>query len=931
VSTASSHWRSRLPQALVDGRGLWVEGHDDLDASWWPGVLPWQPLRDEIDPPPSWQLLVLCGLTVDMFTSSARTPRLLAAATRAVAENRPILASTPQSMVELKRAVVGDVAPDPFVLDLNGLLAGEELLYLLSARCETSMDAETSSRSGALYLTPIERPLAEALEAEGIPWKAQVSLGSYRADFLVDDRLVVEADGARWHDSEVDQARDQVLQGLGYPTLRLTGRAIVGDLEGCIRRIKEALARTTVHRWDYVPLTPAQTQARDHIDGPAMVVAPAGSGKTRVVVERIKRLVELGAEPSRICAISFTNAAVDEMANRLDERLQEVRTTTLHRLANDIRRGAGLTGQVIGDGGSAAPGLPTRWKILQAILRSSEFRGTHAAGRLWVENIADYRTRLEVPDLESLPLEGTPDVQRARFLEVHRRYEQELRRRNVTDFDGLILDATRILAEDRVQRLTWSSKFDHVIVDEYQDLPPAKLALLRLIASPARNLVAVGDDDQIIYGFAGASPKGFLELERAWRDVRPLPLDRNFRSPHDLVVRTGWLISRNGNRVDKNITADRPLSLDASVTVLTDDAYEKRALEFVRDQLSRGIEPGQIALLFRLSSLAAPVEAALDAAGISYTPLARGSLAHDPTVQWVRAWLRVVGETATPDDYRDTLRRPTRYLSRATIDHLLAGDVERTLRAAIEEPASVPRKNDTQGDDLLRDALVGYLATIHGARAVGPSPSTVLQALKLESALDAQQRDDDKKTAQPRRTTDPAVMIRVVTRLAASATTIEELEAWFEDRDDPDVAAARELSSEYQPDPTGRVVLTTVHKAKGREWPSVAVLGPANAMPDPRADTPDAVEEERRIAYVAATRAQERLLFCASSIYAAELSRAPSGMDWDTYYATATGQLAAEAIPPTFAANETPTVAATEARPASLLEAVRGLWRRLVG
>lgn len=875
-------------------------------------------------------------MTSELFAAASDTPRLLQAATEAVKANRPILVSTPERLVDLKRAATRDLPTDPFDIDLDRLLAGDELLYLLSARCETAQAGEVGPDSSpALYLTPIERPLAAALEAEGIAWEAQVPIGSYRADFLVDGRLVVEADGARWHDSGVDEARDRVLAGLGYPTLRLTGRAVFGDLNGCIRRVKDALAETDVARPAYELMTPAQTLARDHIDGPALVVAPAGSGKTRVVTERIKRLVELGADPSRICAISFTNVAVEEMANRLaaDPKpgLDDVHATTLHRLANDIRRGAGLTGQVIGDGAGASPGTPTRWRIIQGVLMSSEYRGTAGAGKLWVEKIADYRTRLEIPDLEGLPLAGDLAQQQARFVKVHHRYEEQLRAKNVTDFDGLVLDATRILAEDRTQRLLWSSRYDHFIVDEYQDLPPAKLSLLRLLASPARNLMVVGDDDQIIYGFAGASPLAFARMQDAWRDLRELPLDRNFRSPHDLVVRTNWLIKRNQRRVDKKITPDRPLRKPSSVVVLNEEGYEKPALDFVRNERKRGTRPSQIVLLFRLSSLAAPVELALEMAGIPHTPLARESLVNDATVKWARCWLRVINQSPQPDDYRQTLLRPTRYFSRETIDHLVSADnVEAALKTAIANPMDVPRKSTGQPDGLLQDALVQYLATVEGARAVGPTPQAVLSALQLDKALAAEEPAKDKNAqAQARRSTDPKVMIRVVSRLAASAATIDDLEAWFDNRDDPDIVAAQKIDND--PAVADRILLTTIHKAKGREWSSVAVLGPPNSMPDPRADTPEAVEEERRMAYVAATRAQQRLLFCSSAIYAAELSRSPEGLDWQTYYAINTGQLAAETRPSTFIAQEPAPPVSTEARPASLLEAIKDLWHRLVG
>ena len=271
-----------------------------------------------------------------------------------------MLVHTNGRFAELKRPALSQVSP--FDLDASRLLALEELVYLLQVHCELP-SLEIDPAATATYLTPIERKLSDALAAANIPYKVQVPIGGFVVDFLIDDKLVVECDGEAWHDPATDEVRDSILRGLDFRVVRFTGRAIHRDSAMCVERVKAARnSGRVVPIESRITMTAAQKRAASHIDGPAIVVAPAGSGKTKVIEERVRLLVAAGVEQSRICVLSFTNAAVGEVQDRL-ESFPEVTVRTLSKFANEIAKGH--FGKQIIIENQRNPQIPTPAEILR--------------------------------------------------------------------------------------------------------------------------------------------------------------------------------------------------------------------------------------------------------------------------------------------------------------------------------------------------------------------------------------------------------------------------------------------------------------------------------------------------------------------------------------------------------------------------------------
>lgn len=894
-------------------RGLIVESRPCpfvSDSRWIPPTLSvWEPQQNPMMPA-KFDMLVLKDIDASNLVDNGRysdekpAPALglLRAATTSVRRGVPILLHTKGRFAELKKPAASDTSP--FELDASRFLALEELVYLLQVHCELPLP-NFDPTATAKYLTPIERKLSDALHAASIPFKVQVPIGGFVVDFLIDDKLVVECDGEAWHDPATDEIRDSRLRSLDLEVLRFTGRSIHRDPNSCIERVKAAR-----RSFQMIPIksklvmTPAQRNAASHIDGPAIVVAPAGSGKTGVIDERVRLLIAAGVDPSRICVLSFTNAAVGEVKDRLED-FPDVAVRTLSKFANDIAK-AEYGRQIIIEN-QRDPRVPTPIQILQRVAPIAGYRPENRPG-MWTtlrEAIGSYRGSFVLPDVDELgigleQLEGeTSDRFNERrieiFLRIHDAYHRELKKRNLQDFNGQIIDAIQVLTSRPFIRLEVSETFDYWLIDEFQDLSPPKILLARLLVSPARNLMVVGDDDQIIYGFAGAQPQSFSVLDRDWCDVTALPLDKNFRSPHEIVVRTRWLIERNKNRIPKDTTPVQSLSTGDCVDInlpVGQDYATAAVAKFL--ELSKSRSPSDFVFLFRTSMAAAPVELLLSANNIPFVPLARRSILANGTANWVLAWLAVVNERkATSDEWELVLSRPNRYFSNATKQWISRSpDPYLRIQESVNDGCrNVVGLSDRQKANLSLqvDQFRELMKTIEAARRFPDSLEFQLRQLDLEETLHLEQRKrelDAHTTNSPvqgdGKSADPKTVYDIVSLMATLAGTWSSLMNFLENaKNDPDV----DLTEVKKIDaPPHELRLMTIHQFKGRECPIVFVLGPQTGyMPDVRSKEPAALEEERRVAYVAATRAKEKLYFWCSEKFQRELAERMDGLTWDMY------------------------------------------------
>jgi DNA helicase II / ATP-dependent DNA helicase PcrA len=504
-------------------------------------------------------------------------------------------------------------------------------------------------------------------------------------------------------------------------------------------------------------------------DGPAQIIAPAGSGKTTTLIARLGYLLTKGVRPERIAVMTFNRDAAEELRERIANRLAPfvpaataIEVRTLHALARQVLIDAGALGELVAD----------REPLLRAARRRCLIGRSPEAPPL--PDVASLDTWLSAWKVEGRP----PPLEAAPVLAA---YDALLAARHASDFDDLVVGAANRLASDPRVRLRWQSRFSHVCVDEFQDVDAAQLRLVRLLAAPENNLFVVGDDDQTIYAWRLADVRRILDFTSAYPDARRVLLATNYRCPPAVVAASARLIGANQERFTKVI---------------------------------RGVPPGGGA-----------VDSAIPPQGLVAYPTS--------APDWADRLAALASSNAVNDNRSCLLARTRAELAPLTLA---------LVRAGIRHWCSVPSPLDAEPAKTIVDDL-------------RPMPH---ERPPFQSVLDA-------RSARGWRRGDPRDAVSEEDLAALDAMTgwaagFRSLGAFL---DAMEHARARLHNLR---DPGAPVELITVHAAKGREWETVIVIGfEEDRFPNRRAllgaaDPKRAVEEERRLAYVAMTRATERLV-----------------------------------------------------------------------
>lgn len=599
-------------------------------------------------------------------------------------------------------------------------------------------------------------------------------------------------------------------------------------------------------------LAPDQLAAVVHGSGPARVIAPAGSGKTRVLTERLRHLVvDRGYEPASVVAVAYNRKARDEMVARTTG--VGGRILTLNALGYDI----------------VAAGLGRRPEVLDVrdVRRILEPFVPRGARRLNTDPLAPY---LDALSAVRLGLRNPLEVEDERgdvpgLAQAFPAYRAELRRRGAIDFDEQVLLGIELLLADGAFRRAQQGRHRHLLVDEFQDLTPAHVLLVRLLAAPTFDVFGVGDDDQVIYGHAGATPRFLTEFERYFPGAAEHALEVNYRCPPPVVDAARHLLTRNRVRVPKTIRAATPATpatlaggaatsestaiSDAAAFVVRRHLPQAGAVELVdavRGWLAEpGIDPRDVAVLTRVGSLLLAPHVALVEAGIPVSSILRVDVLGRTGLRAALAYVRIAAapDDIDPADLGEVHRRPSRGLPR-WIDKWLG------RCRSIDD---VVRASERIDDAKVADKLADLAADLSGLAAVGRTGTTrsVLEYVR-----------------------DQVGLARAVDLLDASGggegqSHRDDLEALLQVADlHPDPAGFEPWlrTALARSDDEGGVVLSTIHRVKGREWPRVAVFGATEGlMPHRLALGRAAVEEERRVFHVAITRGIGRVAVLADT------------------------------------------------------------------
>ena len=610
---------------------------------------------------------------------------------------------------------------------------------------------------------------------------------------------------------------------------------------------------------DLSSLNSRQREAVVHEGGPLVVFAGAGSGKTRVITFRVAQLIAThDVAPWRILAVTFTNKAAGEMRERLLSLLGEqgaaVQVGTFHatcaRLLRRFGESSGLSKDftIYDDQDQLA--------LVKRVLRDLGLDEKRYQPKAMAGRINRAKQEVQAPDQIE-----TPDAWSEVVRRVYTSYEARLQQANALDFGDLIYRTVRALESDETFRDAIVGRFSHVLVDEFQDTNHAQFRLVRLLSEGHRNLCVVGDDDQSIYRWRGADRRNILDFRASFPDATLVKLEQNYRSTQRILRAANAVIARNTDREPKELWTDNPEGDPILVVRTMDERDEARlVVRGVRELSSQGNRLSDVAVFYRTHAQSRVIEESLRSANIGYRIVGGMRFYDRAEVKDLLAYLRVMTNPADDMSLLRIINTPTRGIGKTTINRLLdfAAQLGQSLSDLLEDDAMLGQFGS--GPRRRLEAFRGLMSTLGDVAASGAPLGEVGAELVQQSGYAEMLQHDDTPEADAR--------FQNIQELVAS------MDEFQSERPESTLAEFLEnvtlqTSADEQ---TGgdRVTLMTVHAAKGLEFPVVMVTGleeqvfPFKGI-DPWED-PEELEEERRLAYVAFTRAEQRLVLSFAAV-----------------------------------------------------------------
>ncbi len=603
-------------------------------------------------------------------------------------------------------------------------------------------------------------------------------------------------------------------------------------------------------------LNPAQHDAVATTAGPLLVLAGAGSGKTRVLTHRIAHLVaDCGMPPHAILAITFTNKAAGEMRSRLLDLVgpaaQQMWVMTFHAMCVRMLR---RDGERLGFSRSfTIYDDDDRKRLLTSVMRELELDPKRFSAGMVAARISSAKNELVTGEEFA---ERNVDFIGTRVAQVFTRYQQRLLEANAMDFDDLLVNAYLLLRDNADVLVSYQDRFEHVLVDEYQDTNHAQYEITALLAArPPHNLMVVGDDDQSVYSWRGADIRNILDFEKDYPEAVVIKLEQNYRSTRTILAAANYVIANNAGRKPKTLWTANAAGESITRYAATDERDEAR---FVATEVERLLREekrtyADFAVFYRTNAQSRALEDALLREGVPYKIVGGTRFFERAEIRDVLAYLRVLANPADAVSLRRIINVPRRGIGDTTIAAVTAESYRtgvgfyEALAAAPEADylSTGPRRKVAEFVELLE--ALGTLAAAQkwGLRVL---VEEVVTRAGLIAALEAEATDESKGRVE---------------NIGEFFGVVEEFEEAHEDADLADLMEWIALRTDLDTLVEGEraVTLMTLHTAKGLEYPVVFIAGMedmvfphANSMVDI-----DEMEEERRLAYVGITRARERL------------------------------------------------------------------------
>ena len=607
-----------------------------------------------------------------------------------------------------------------------------------------------------------------------------------------------------------------------------------------------------------VPLNPAQAAAVAHSSGPALVLAGAGSGKTRVITQRIARLLESGHLPRSIVAVTFTNKAAEEMQERLralaGDAAKSVWISTFHALGGEIVRREMPRGSpfVVYDAADSGG-------LVKEILRERATEGD--AKRLDVGAVLARISHAK--NAMCTPEELVPSAEANEYDDlatwVFPRYEAALRRLRALDFDDLILWPLKKLTDDAEARERWRSRTLHLLVDEFQDTNRAQLLLVKQLMREGGNVFCVGDDDQSIYGWRGADIGNVIDFATHFPGAKTYALEQNYRSTTPILEVANAVMEGQERAFPKRLFTDRQGGAPVRVVHCdTSDAEVRFVVAAIEKLVAKGGRRKEIGVLYRSNVLSRGVEEGLRLANVPYRIIGGTSVYERREVKDLIAYLRLAVHPGDEISFRRVVNYPARGIGDATMQKLerfaLARDL--TLLTAAQRSDELPELASN-----IREALRSFAKIVWAIRSQFDK-GVALQTVAQQVARTIRLKEDifeagPTSLVSTRRWANVEALFRTMEKAANAAEDIGAVLQRLTLRFAEEADAGQDL-----------VTLSTLHGAKGLEFGTVFFVGcEEGIIPHARTDNPRATDiaatldagEERRLFYVGVTRAREQL------------------------------------------------------------------------
>lgn len=613
----------------------------------------------------------------------------------------------------------------------------------------------------------------------------------------------------------------------------------------------------------YDTLNKPQKEAVFHTEGPLLILAGAGSGKTRVLTHRIAYLIEeKGVNPWNILAITFTNKAAEEMRQRVDSLVgigaESIWVSTFHSMCVRIlRRYIDRLGY---DNRFTIYDTDDQKTLMKEVCRKTDIDTKRFKERMLLSVISSAKNEMILP--EEFELNAGGDFVQLKIAKVYKEYEAQMRANNALDFDDLLVKTVQLLETQPDVRENYQERFRYIMVDEYQDTNTVQFRLVSLLAGKYRNLCVVGDDDQSIYKFQGANIRNILDFEKEFSDAKVIKLEQNYRSVGNVLEVANSVIRNNKGRKEKTLWTDNEKGEKIRLRQF-DTAYDEAQFiaEDIKDETAQGANYSDHAVLYRTNAQSRLLEEKFVAMNIPYKIVGGINFYSRREIKDVLSYLKTIDNGKDDLAVRRIINVPKRGIGLTTINRIQESAAARGIGFydALSAPDLIPGIGRSASKLDSFAALIEYFKGRSEESGVTDLLTEVIEKTGYTESLEA----DDPEELEAR--------VQNIDELVSKAAVYEEscsdrgerptLSGFLEE-----VALVADIDSVAED--RDYVILMTLHSAKGLEFPHVYLAGMEDGLfpsyMSISGDDPEELEEERRLCYVGVTRAEEKLtLTCA--------------------------------------------------------------------